>query len=166
MKNFVLRYGLVGGCTLIVLGLLNWFFVAQTFGYTASEVVGYASMVVALLAVPLGITYFRDKLNQGIVSFKEALKIGGGITLITSVIMFLYSTLFFIVEGDNFKKWYENGLDVERLQQMQAQMEAMPAFALTPWFQGLVMLLTVLLIGVVITLISSLVLKRTKPVGA
>jgi len=41
-------------------------------------------------------------------------------------------------------------------------MAEMPDFVLSPWFQGLVMLLTVFLIGMIINLVSSLALKRSK----
>ena len=162
MKNFVLRYGLIAGCLLIGLGLLNWFFIAQMFGYNASEIFGYLSMILALLCIPLGIKYFRDKLNDGMVSFGEGFKIGMGITIVTSIIMFFYSMLFWVLAGDDFMKWRENVLTESELKQAQLQMAEMPDFVLSPWFQGLVMLLTVFLIGMIINLVSSLALKNSK----
>ncbi len=159
MKNFVVRYGLYAGCTLIVLGLINWFLIAPN-GYTISEVFGYASMVAALITVPLGIRYFRDQLNQGIVSFTEGLRIGLGITFITSIIMGLYSALFFVFQGDEFQNWYKAHMSPEAWDQAQQQIASMPNFYLSPWFQGFVMLLTVFFIGTVITLLSALILKR------
>ena len=162
MKNIVLRYGLIAGCLLIGLGLFNWFIIAQMFGYNASEIFGYLSMILALLSIPLGIKYFRDKLNDGMVSFGEGFKIGMGITIITSVIMFFYSMLFWVLAGDDFMKWREQVLTESELKQAQLQMAEMPDFVLSPWFQGLVMLLTVFLIGMIINLVSSLALKNSK----
>ncbi|MCH7963082.1 MAG: DUF4199 domain-containing protein [Bacteroidetes bacterium] len=162
MKKFVLRYGLIGGCLIVGLGLFNWFFIAQIFGYNASEIFGYLSIILALLCIPLGIKYFRDKLNDGMVSFGEGFKIGMGITIITSVIMFFYSMLFWVLAGDDFMKWREQVLTESELKQAQLQMAEMPDFVLSPWFQGLVMLLTVFLIGMIINLVSSLALKRSK----
>ena len=162
MKKFVLRYGLIGGCLLIGLGLFNWFFIAQMFGYNASEIFGYLSIILALLCIPLGIKYFRDKLNDGMVSFGEGFKIGMGITIITSVIMFFYSMLFWVLVGDDFMKWREKVLTESELKQAQIQIAEMPDFVLSPWFQGLVMLLTVFLIGMIINLVSSLALKNSK----
>jgi len=115
----------------------------------------------ALLCIPLGIRYFRDKLNDGMVSFGEGFKIGMGITFVTSIIMFFYSMLFWVLAGDDFMKWRENVLTESELKQAQLQMAQMPDFVLTPWFQGLVMLLTVFLIGMIINLVSSLALKRS-----
>ena len=110
MRNFVLRYGVLGGCISIALGLINWFFVAQTFGSYPSQVVGYLSIIVALMCVPLGIKYFRDKLNKGAVSFREGFGIGTGITLINAIINFFYSATFFVVEGENFREWQEQAM--------------------------------------------------------
>jgi len=162
MKKFVLSYGLIGGCLLIGLGLFNWFVIAQMFGYNASEIFGYLSIILALLCIPLGIRYFRDKLNDGMVSFGEGFKIGMGITIVTSIIMFFYSMLFWVLAGDDFMKWREKVLTESELKQAQIQMAEMPDFVLSPWFQGLVMLLTVFLIGMIINLVSSLALKRSK----
>lgn len=162
MKNYILRYGLIAGCLIVGLGLFNWFFIAQMFGYDASEIFGYLSMILALLCIPLGIKYFRDKLNDGMVSFGEGFKIGMGITIVTSVIMFFYSMLFWVLAGDDFMKWREQVLTESELKQAQLQMAEMPDFVLSPWFQGLVMLLTVFLIGMIINLVSSLTLKNSK----
>ena len=155
MKNYILRYGIIGGSLSIVLGLLNWFFIAQTFGYNASQFAGYSSIIIALLCIPLGITYFRDKLNNGAVSFVEGFKIGLGITFVTSVIVSLYNMLFFVFAGDDFSKWYSK-------EQAELQMAQLPDCILSPWFQGIVGLVMVLMIGSIISLVSSLVLKNSK----
>ena len=60
------------------------------------------------------------------------------------------------------KKWREQVLTESELKQAQLQMAEMPDFVLSPWFQGLVMLLTVFLIGMIINLVSSLALKNSK----
>ena len=161
MKNYVLRYGLIGGCLSIGLGLFNWFFIAQTFGYNASQFVGYLSIILGLLCIPLGIKYFRDNLNDGVISFSAGFKIGIGITFVTSIIMFFYSVLFFVLVGDDFNKWREKRLTVSELKQAELQMAEMPDFILSPWFQGLVTFLIIFLIGLIINLVSSLALKSS-----
>ena len=162
MKKFVLRYGIIGGCISVTLSILNWFTVAQYLGYNASQVVGFSSIALALLCVPLGIKYYRDKLNNGVVSFAKAFKIGVGITTITGIIMFFESVLFFILEGERFKKWRVEGLSPEEVENVQKQMESMPDFVWTPWFHGIVMFVMVFIIGLVINLISSFILKKKR----
>ena len=109
MKNFIVRFGVLGACVSIALGLINWFTVAQWYGVSTSQAIGYTSIAVSMLCIPLGIRYFRDKLNQGKVSFGEAFKIGNGITFVAAVIKGLYSMLFFLVEGDDFAVWQRIG---------------------------------------------------------
>ena len=160
MKKLIWSYGIYAGIILIVLGLFNWFVIAPTMGYNPSQIFGYLSMVIALLSIPLGIKYFKEKINEGEITFVRAFEIGLGITSIPSVIMFLYSSLFFVFAGDDFLEWYQSTLSPEEWEQVQAQMAAMPEYLMSPWFQGLVMLITVFIVGTIITLISALILKR------
>ena len=163
MKTFIIRYGILGASISIVLGLLNWFFIAPAYGPNISEAIGYLSIVMSLLTIPLGIKYFRDQLNQGMVSIKEGFKIGTGITLIASVIMGLYGMLFFMIEGDNFTAWHEQW--ASQIDMRQVNVSDMPDYMLSPLFQGVVMFIMVFLIGIIINLVSVLILKRAgKPV--
>lgn len=162
MKNYILRYGLWGGGISIGLGLINWFTIAQIYGPGVSQVIGYLSIVLSLMCVPLGIKYFRDKLNSGKLTFVHGFKIGLGITFVASLVTFLYSMLFFVMAGDSFDEWSRKGLSETELAEMQAQIAQTPDFVLTPWFQGLILFLTVFMIGLIINLISSLALKRAE----
>lgn len=163
MKRFVIRYGILGASISILLGLLNWVFIAPEYGPNISETVGYLSIVMSLLTIPLGIKYFRDKLNDGRVSFNEGFKIGTGITLITAIIMGLYGMLFFLIEGDDFMAWHEQW--ASQIDMRQANVTNMPEYMLSPWFQGVVMFIMVFLIGIIINLVSVLVLKRNVKVA-
>lgn len=160
MKRFIIRYGLIGSGVSIALGLFNWFFIAKPLGYGASQFFGYLSIVIALLCIPFGIMYFKNKLNHGRVSFNQGFKIGLGISAVTSIVMFFYGTLFFVIAGDDFVEWTKSGLTGHELQQMQQQMETMPAYMANPWFQGFTFGLMVFLIGMIINIISSFVLKH------
>ena len=159
MKNFIIRYGLYSACILIVLGLINWFLVAPN-GITLSETFGYASIIAALMAIPMAIKYFRDKLNNGQVTFSGALKIGLGVSLITSIVKGLYSMVFFYLQGDEFMQWYEENMSPEEWQTTQEQMQQMGDLVYAPWFQGVIMFVTVFIIGFIIALVSSLILKK------
>lgn len=161
MKNYVLKYGLIAGIINITLGLSNWFTIAQAFGPSISQTVGYLSMVLSLMCIPLGIKYFRDKINNGNVSFAKGFRVGLGITLIASVITFFYSALFFVFAGDSFDEWSKKGLSASELEAYELRLVQTPDFVFTPWFQGLILFLSVFMIGSIINLISSLVLRRS-----
>jgi hypothetical protein len=160
MKPYVIRFGLYSGITLVILGLINWFVIGPSLGYRLSEVFGYLSFIVALLAVPMAIKYFREKLNDGSVSFGNGFKIGLGVSLITSVVMFFYSFLFFALVGDEFFEHYMESVPAEELAEIQQQYAEMPEFFSEPWFQGILMGVTVFFIGLIISIISALILRR------
>ena len=160
MRNFVVRYGILGGSISIALGIMNWLMIAQPFGPKISELLGYTSIVISLLTIPFGIKYYRDKINNRLVSFTEAFKIGMGISLITSLIMGLYGALFFAIEGERFKAWQEKWLTPTELEQIRVQAAAMPEYMQSPIFQGVIMFIMVFLIGFVINILSTVVLVR------
>lgn len=161
MKNYILRYGLAGGLVSIALGLFNWFTVAQWYGPVVSQTVGWLSIILSLMCIPLGIRYFRDKLNKGRVSFGEGLRIGLGITFVVSVLMYFYSALFFVFQGPEFIEWTKRGLSPAELAAYEQQIAQTPAWVYTPWVQAFILFLSIVLIGLVVTVISSLILKRS-----
>ena len=159
MKNYILRYGIAGGLIHIALGLSNWLFIAG-FSRNASQTIGWISILLSFLCIPLGIKYFRDKLNDGKLGFVEGLKIGLGITTVFSVVTFLYSLLFFIFAWDNFLKWQKKYMSPEELQAYEAQLAQIPDFIPVPVFHGVMFFLTIFVIGCVINLISTLILRK------
>lgn len=143
------------------LGLMNWLFIAPNSSPGTTQLLGYLAAILSLLCVPLGIVYFRDKLNDGVVSFAQGFKVGLGISLILSLVVFCYSVLFFVFAGDDYRNWQAKALNETELKEFQMKIEQMPEYVLSPWFQGFLVFLSVFLIGVIISLISSLFLKRS-----
>lgn len=159
MKSYILRYGAIGALLMIVLALVNWFIFAPNFGVGISQLFGYLGIILSLLCIPLGLKHFKNVINSGVMSFGQGFKIGTLITLVVSIIMFIYGMLFFVFQGDEFREWQFKGLEGEELEMMQNQMDAMPEMAMTPWFQGIIMFLLVFTIGFVVTLLSAFILK-------
>ena len=150
---------------LIVLGLANWFLIARPLGYQASEIVGYLSVILSLSMIYFAIRHFRMHYGQGNITFGQGFRIGIMVTLITSAVFYIYSALYFLLWGDDFRVWADNHfqstLSAEKYQEYQHQVEQMGALYNNVAFQGLVMFLTVFFIGLIITLISATVLKRS-----
>ena len=126
------------------------------YGQGPSQALGYLSLILAL------IKYFRDKLNGGSVSFARGFKIGLGIAFVALVITFFYNILFFVFTGDRFDEWRKKGLSEAELNELQVMIAQTPDFVFTPWFQGFVISLSVFMIGLIISLISSPLLKRSR----
>src|ERR1700761_7735140 len=88
MKRNIYIFGGIAGA---ILGIFVTLFITleNTSHSLDSEVLGYSVMVVAFAFIFVGIKNFRDKYNNGIVTFGKALLIGLGITLIGSTIYVL-----------------------------------------------------------------------------
>lgn len=167
MKKTVLRFGLYGAITICLLFILS-----MTLGgeldYTTQEIIGYASMVVSLGFVYLGIKHFRDKENNGIVSFGQALLIGVLISLLASLAFGALDLIYIKYINPDFTAEYysrtiadlEASLPTTEFEEKRAELESQKALFMNPWFSFLLMSMTVFVIGFIISLISALVLQR------
>ncbi|WMX13525.1 DUF4199 domain-containing protein [Aureispira sp. CCB-E] len=159
MKKTIFRYGCRAGIAITTFSTINWFLFSDLLDYSSSEIVGYLSILVALSTIPLSIRYYQQQHSKQPLSLKEIWSLGIGISTVAATFMYLYSALFFHYMGDDFMQWTQANMDSTQWQQMQAQMATMPSYFLSPWFQAFVMFATVFLIGVIITIICTLVVK-------
>ena len=167
MKKTVLKYGLYGALTICVLFLLSWF-VLDDLSFASQEAIGYSSMVIALLFVFFGVRHFRDKENNGKVTFKQALTIGVLISLITAVTLGVLDVFYTEVLNPDFMETYysasveqmRQSLPPEEFESKLAELESQKALFTNPLFTFGFMAMTVFLIGFIISLISALVLQR------
>ncbi len=170
MKNTVFRFGIYGAITICILFLSGWF-IGKNLSFTTQEVIGYSSMVISLLFVFFGIKHYRDKENNGAVSFKKALAIGVLISLFAAVAFGILDIIYIKYINPDFTAEYY-GYMVEqmrsslpeaefkvKLEELEAQKELFSS----PLMNFLLMSATVLIIGFIISLISGLILQR-KPV--
>jgi hypothetical protein len=165
MKKTVIKFGLFGFITAIIL-----FFLALTLGqdlsFETQEILGYSSMVVSLVFVFFGIKTYRDKENNGRIGFGKALAIGMLITLFAAigfaVIDYIYTSYINPEFVDQFighqLKVAETSLSGEELVAKKEEIESYKDMSSAA--MALLMFATVILIGFVISLISSLVLNK------
>ena len=168
MKKVVLRFGLYSAITIVFLFLLSWIIFGSNDNYTVKEIFGYASMVVALLFVFFGIKQYRDRANQGILSFGKGMKVGILIVLMASTAFGLFSVFYVnFLNPEFFDKYYnfqitqmQESLPPAEFESWKKDMEASKGIMQNPIANFLLMFATVLIIGVIVTVISSLVLMR------
>lgn len=167
MKKTILKYGGYGALTICVLFLISWFALADL-DMGIQEVIGYASMVVALSLVYFGIRHFRDQYNNGALTLGQGIRIGLGISLITALAFGLLDVIYVVwLNPDFMETYYQNVLselqatlpESEFLQRKE-ELEAQKALFASPLMNFILMAVTVLMIGVVITLLSALILRR------
>jgi len=169
MKKNILVFGLVSGVILIAF-VLSFTWLAKAFhGHIDNEIVGYSSMIIAFSFIFVGTKNFRDKYNQGMVSFKQAFLIGLGISLIGSTIYVgTWLVEYYGFMPDYMEKYsaalilkaQHSGLSPEALQKRLDSINNMSRMYKNPIMVVLFTYLEVLPVGLAISLITALILKR------
>ena len=172
MKKNIIIYGLIAGIIVSILMLLSINYISHVEGkvdYNTSLLIGYASMLIAFSLVYVGVRNYRDKYNGGVISFGKAFKIGIMIVLIAStiyVVAWLIDYFFFI--PDFMEKFSAQELDKLKASgasqiEIDKQTKEMADFARmykNPLFNAMMTYAEILPVGLIVTLISSLILKR------
>jgi hypothetical protein len=132
-------------------------------------------MIIAFSFIYVGIRNYRDKYNQGVVSFGKALRVGLGITLIGAtlyVITWLIDFYCFVPDfmdkysAEMIRQAQASGATGAALDQKIVGIRQMAAWYKNPVFVVLMTYLEVLPVGIVISLIAALILKRKTPSAA
>ena len=172
MKKNIIIYGLIAGIIISFLMLLSFIYYSHCNGnadYNISMLIGYASMLISFSFVFVGIRNYRDKYNEGVISFGKAFKIGIMIVLIAStfyVVTWLIDYFYFMPDFmdkyathslDKLKASGASQVDIEKKTQEMANFARMYK---NPFFNAMMTYCEILPVGLIVTLISSLVLKR------
>jgi len=167
MKKIILRNGLRSLIVMTAIFVVN-FLVMKSVGYEVQEIMGYAGIILSLLFVYFGMRQYRDRVNGGVMRFGQGLKVGVLITLLPSVLFGLIDQVYsHFIDKDFYKNYYaayqqklKLQVPAERYAAALQQLESERAMFSNPLIQFGVMFLTVFLIGVIITVISALILRR------
>lgn len=166
MIKTIIIYGLTAGIVVSFLMLLS---ISIGFDFNISLFIGYAAMLIAFSFVFVGIRKYRDKYNEGVISFGNAFKIGIMIVLIAStiyVISWLIDYFFFIPDYlekysvhvlDKLKESGSSQLEIEKQTNEMANFAKMYK---NPFFNAMMTYIEILPVGLIVTLISSFILKR------
>ena len=172
MKKNILIYGLASGLIVSILMLFTISYMSYCAGnvdYDTSMVIGYASMLLAFSLVFIGIRNYRDKYNAGIISFGKAFKIGMMMVLIAStiyVIAWLIDYYFFIpdfmdkISAHELDKLKASGATAVEIDKQTKEMADFATMYKNPFFNAMITYVEILPVGLIVTLISALILKR------
>ena len=167
MKKAILKYG---GYAALVGGLIfaTSHFLLKGIDLGTLEILGWISIFTSLSFVFFGIKYFRDTLNNGIVTFGKALLIGLAISAIAGSVIGLLDILYVTAINPDFANEYiqytldglKDTLSPEEFEAKKKQLlEEMKAFD-NPAFAGVFMFGLIFGTGIIISLISSFILQR------
>ncbi|MEP2937580.1 MAG: DUF4199 domain-containing protein [Gilvibacter sp.] len=150
MNKTVLKFGLyalLSGALVFSAALLF----GKSFPSSIEVAFGYATMIIAVSFAYFGIKAYRDKENNGTITFKKALGIGVLISVFAGVGIGLIDALFTSIIYPDFAVEYaaslkEQGYEGEPPIYSSAQM-------------ALLMFVTVMIVGIIVSIISAMILK-------
>src|SRR5690606_7523859 len=129
-----------------------------------NDAVGYAAMVVMFSLIFFGVRNYRNNHLNGFITFGKAFRIGALIALVAStmyvVVWLLYYYLFVPDFMDVYADYVLEKCTKEDLPARTAQMENMKELYKNPLFVILMTYAEVLPVGLIVTFISALVLKK------
>ncbi|MEO1263655.1 MAG: DUF4199 domain-containing protein [Bacteroidota bacterium] len=174
MKKLILTYGSIGGVVVLILMYLSQLISKDSNGNTnfeLAETLGYVSMILALSVIFLGIKSYRDQDLGGEISFGKAFKVGVLITLVASAFYIIGWMIYYhATDGaaDFMNQYMEASVTKmeaagSSLEEINAFKKQSMEFAKTyenPLVMAGVTLMEIFPVGLVITLASSLILKK------
>jgi hypothetical protein len=169
MKKNIIIYGLISGLVVSILMAVNVSMCSKSGNFDSSVVIGYATMLIAFSMIFVGIKNYRDKYHGRVISFGKAFKIGLFITLIAStiyvVVWLIEERLFFPDFMDKYmahemNKLQSSGISATELASKTKELEQGKEMYKNPVWKILFTYAEILPVGLVVTLISALILKR------
>jgi hypothetical protein len=168
MKRNVIVFGVIAGVIMTAMIMFSTVrgYLSQNWDY--GVVIGYTSMVLAFSLIFVGVRNYRDKFNEGAISFGKAFRIGLYITLIAStmyVIAWLICYYLFIPDFmDRYAEYMlSQSAGTEEASKKMQEIESWRELYKSPVWVILLTYMEILPVGLIISLICALILKRRDP---
>ena len=170
MKKQIWTYGISIGVSVAVLMYLSFImWMGETPNYSMGEIAGYASMLLSFSLLFIGIKQYRDKQLGGYISFKKAFFMGLLMTLIASAIYVIGWMIYSSYNMTDFMDQYTNNMlekmasEGKSASEIDAKKEEMAYYAelyKNPFWKIVMTFTEIFPVGLIISLISALILKR------
>ena len=169
MKKIVIVNGIIAGLIVAAMFLITMGLYHNQGNFEGGMWIGYASMLLAFSLIFVAIIRFRDKYNNGVISFGKAFRIGLYITLIASTIYVVAWLIDFYVFIPDFADKYaahmleklkSNGAGAAEITSTTQQMDSFKEMYKNPVLVVLFAYIEILPVGLLLSLIAAIVLKR------
>jgi len=175
MTKIVLIFGLIsgaiaGGLMWILMGTVN----TGSIDFDNGMIWGYATMIIALSLVFFGIKSYRDN-HGGKISFVKGLQVGILISLISAVCYAAAWELYYPRIGDEFMQKYttyyldkmkKEGASDAEIEEARTESEQFMEMYKNVFVRFAMSLMEILPVGVIVTLLSALLLRRREVLPA
>ena len=163
-SKFIYQYGLLTGLVNIIYGVMQFMLGTHYENDVVSQIVG---AVILIGGIVLGQLAFRKE-NNGLVSFKECLRIGVGIGLVTAIISLVYYFLLTnIVEPDfnikaleiGYATTIENNPEIASQMTQQQFIDSSLPFM---WIAYPAIIMVTLFFSLMFSLCTGIIIKRSE----
>jgi Protein of unknown function (DUF4199) len=177
MKKNVLVFGLISGLIVSVVMGINMVIMhnrPDADHGAGSMLIGYLIMLLAFSLIFVAVKNYRDKQNGGVISFGKAFKMGLLIALIASTMyVIMWALLYNFYMPDFMDKYCAKMIEdakatssPAKLQEAIDQANQYKAMYKNPVSFVLLTYVEILPVGLLVSLITALILKRKNPAGA
>ena len=171
MFRTILKYGLIAG---VIVGTA---LVGVSVAYGGQPppdwgmAAGFASMLIALSAVFVGIKRHRDTAGGGVIRFWPAFGLGLGISVVAGLVYVAAWELCLVLADRDFAAFFANsmvegarskGVDGAQLEQVIAEAQAFEAMYRNPLVRMPMTFVEIFPVGVLVSLVSALALRRPR----
>lgn len=169
MKKVVIKYGLIGGIIISIFMCTTMPFMDENTDMGNAQLIGYATMIISLSTIFIGIKSYRDNHLNGIISFGKAFLVGLYIALIASTMYVLCWMIISDLFIPDFMQNYitatvdsmkEQGSSQAEIDAELASMNEMMEMYKNPFFKASITYLEILPVGLLVSLISAAILKK------
>ncbi|MBI3475210.1 MAG: DUF4199 domain-containing protein [Acidobacteria bacterium] len=168
MKKTILIFGLISGAISTLMMVVSMLY-ADKIGFDRGYVVGYTAIVLSFLLVYFGIRSYRDNVGNGQITFAKGFAVGISITLISCLCYVVsWEILYFNFMPDFMDKYgahmveklKASGATEATIQTKVQDLEKLKAMYKNPLFNAAMTFIEPFPVGLVITLLSALILKK------
>lgn len=171
MKKNVLVFGLISGLVVSTIMAISMTYMSkhpELCGGVSSMVVGYLSMLLAFSLIFVAVKNFRDQQNGGAISLGKAFTIGLLISLIASTMYVItWALVYHFVMPDFMDRYVAQIIEHAKasstpaeLQKLTEQMNTQRENYKNPLFFSMMTYMEILPVGIIVSLIVALILKR------
>ena len=166
MKSTIITYGIILGSISVVFQLMLFFLDMH---YKNDSTAGIVSLII-MIGVLLYSFISHKKINGGYILLSEALKIGLGVSLVSALIAIIYTQILInFLDPETMQKSLDLTMDTMRSENPEMPQEALNTVRSiqekmsSPLIFSAVQIIFSLFFGFIISLISGLIVKKSRP---
>ncbi len=173
MKKTILTFGLISGTISSLMMVATVPFV-DSLQYGKAEYIGYTAMVLSFLLVFFGMRSYRDNAAGGHITFAKAFGVGLAITVISCLCYVVtWEIIYFNFMHDFMDKYSAHliakakasGATSAAIQEQLQQIQKTKELYENPLYNAALTFIEPFPVGLVVTLISALIVKRKTPLA-